>query len=333
VIQATEALAQEVPVSCACEALEFPRSSLYRARQPRTDRRKQPRPSPPRALSRAEKEAVHTVLNDERFQDSPPRQVYATLLDEGIYHCSISTMYRILHEHDQVHERRDQRQHPAYTKPELLATASNQLWSWDITKLKGPAKWVYFYLYVILDVFSRYVVGWLIAGHESAALAEQLISESCHKQQIDPDQLTLHSDRGPSMTSKTVAQLLADLSIAKTHSRPYTANDNPFSESQFKTMKYRPEYPDRFGGLADARAWARPFFNWYNNEHRHSSLGLMTPAMVHYGQAAEVMAQRQAILKAAYETHPERFVKGLPIPPQLPEAAWINPPKKNGKPS
>ena len=310
-IQAAEALAQEVPVSCACEALEFPRSSLYRARQPRTDGQKQPRPSPPRALSQIEKETVHKVLNSERFQDSPPRQVYATLLDEGVYHCSISTMYRILHEHDQVHERRDQRQHPAYTKPELLATASNQLWSWDITKLKGPAKWIYYYLYVILDVFSRYAVGWLIAEHESAALAEQLIAESCRKQKIDPDQLTLHSDRGPSMTSKTVAQLLADLGVAKTHSRPYTANDNPFSESQFKTMKYRPDYPDRFGGLVDSRAWTRPFFDWYNNEHRHSSLGLMTPAMVHYGRAAEVTVQRRAILKAAYETHPERFVKGL----------------------
>jgi putative transposase len=330
-IQAAEALAQEVPVSCACEALAFPRSSLYRARQPRTDTKKPPRPSPPRALSQAEKDAVYTVLNGKRFRDSPPRQVYATLLDEGVYHCSISTMYRILHEHDQVHERRDQRQHPAYAKPELLATAPNQLWSWDITKLKGPAKWVYFYLYVILDVFSRYVVGWLVAAHESAALAEQLIAESCRKQQIAGDQLTLHSDRGPSMTSKTVTQLLADLGVAKTHSRPYTANDNPFSESQFKTMKYRPDYPDRFGGRVDARAWARPFFNWYNNEHRHSGLGLMTPEMVHSGQAAKVRAQRQDILRAAYETHPERFVNGLPAPPQLPEAVWINPQKKNGK--
>ena len=332
-IQAAEALAQEMPVSHACTALAFPRSSLYRARQPHSDTKKQPRPSPSRALSQAEKETVHTALNSERFQDCPPRQVYATLLDEGVYHCSISTMYRILHEHDQVHERRDQRQHPAYAKPELLATAPNQLWSWDITKLKGPAKWVYFYLYVILDVFSRYVVGWLVAEHESAALAEQLIAESCRKQQIDPDQLTLHSDRGPSMTSKTVAQFLADLGVTKTHSRPYTANDNPFSESQFKTMKYRPDYPDRFGGLVDARAWARPFFSWYNNEHRHSGLGLMTPEMVHYGRAAKVRVQRQAILRAAYETHPERFVKGLPIPPQLPEAVWINPPKKNGKSS
>jgi len=171
------------------------------------------------------------------------------------------------------------------------------------------------------------VVGWLLAECESAVLAEQLITESCLKQQIDPDQLTLHADRGPSMTSKTVAQLLADLGVAKTHSRPYTASDNPFSESQFKTMKYRPGYPDRFGSAADARAWARAFFNWYNNEHRHSSLGLMTPAMVHHGRAAEVATQRQAVLRAAYEKHPERFVKGLPVPPQLPEAVWINPPR------
>jgi len=333
VIQATEALAQKVPVKHACEALGLPRNSLYRARQPRTDGKKLARPAPPRALSPAEKETVGTVLNSKRFQDSSPRQVYATLLDEGIYHCSISTMYRILHAHDQVHERRDQRQHPAYTKPELLATGPNQLWSWDISKLKGPAKWVYFYLYVILDVFSRYVVGWLIAEHESAALAEQLIAQSCTKQQIDPDQLTLHSDRGPSMTSKTVAQLLADLGVVKTHSRPYTSNDNPFSESQFKTMKYRPDYPDRFGGMLDARAWARPFFSWYNNEHRHSGLALLTPAMVHYGRAVEVIEKRQVILQAAYDTHPERFVKGLPVPPQLPEAVWINPPKTNGESS
>lgn len=328
-IQATGALAKKVPVSHACEALGFPRSSLYRAHQPRLETEKQPRPTPPRALSQAEKDTVRAVLNNARFQEDSPRQVYATLLDEGIYHCSISTMYRVLHEHDEVHERRNQRQHPVYAKPELLATDPNQLWSWDITKLRGPAKWVYFYLYVILDVFSRYVVGWLLAEYESAVLAEQLIAESCLKQQIDPDQLTLHADRGPSMTSKTVAQLLADLGVAKTHSRPYTASDNPFSESQFKTMKYRPGYPDRFGSAADARAWARAFFNWYNNEHRHSSLGLMTPAMVHHGRAPEVAAQRQAVLRAAYEKHPERFVKGLPVPPQLPEAVWINPPRTN----
>jgi putative transposase len=328
-IQATGALAKTVPVSRACEALGFPRSSLYRAHQPRPETEKQSRPTSPRALSQAEKDTVRAVLNHARFQDHSPRQVYATLLDEGIYHCSISTMYRVLHEHDEVHERRNQLQHPVYARPELLATDPNQLWSWDITKLRGPTKWVYFYLYVILDVFSRYVVGWLLAEYESAVLAEQLIAESCLKQQIDPDQLTLHADRGPSMRSKTVAQLLADLGITKTHSRPYTASDNPFSESQFKTMKYRPGYPDRFGSAADARAWARAFFNWYNNEHRHSSLGLMTPAMVHHGRAAEVATQRQAVLRAAYEQHPERFVKGLPVPPQLPEAVWINPPRTN----
>jgi putative transposase len=328
-IQATGALAKKVSVSRACEALGFPRSSLYRAHQPRPEIEKQSRPTPPRALSQAEKDTVRAVLNNARFQDNSPRQVYAMLLDEGIYHCSISTMYRVLHEHDEVHERRNQLQHPVYAKPELLATDPNQLWSWDITKLRGPAKWVYFYLYVILDVFSRYVVGWLLAEYESAVLAEQLIAESCLKQQIDPDQLTLHADRGPSMRSKTVAQLLADLGIAKTHSRPYTASDNPFSESQFKTMKYRPGYPDRFGSAADARAWARTFFNWYNNEHRHSNLGLMTPAMVHHGRTPEVATQRQAVLRAAYEKHPERFVKGLPVPPQLPEAVWINPPRTN----
>jgi putative transposase len=271
-------------------------------------------------------ENVRDLLDSERFGDSSPYQVYATLLDEGLYHCSIRTMYRILHAHDQVRERRNQRRHLAYSKPELLATAPNQLWSWDITKLKGPATWQLFYLYVLLDVFSRYVVGWLIAERESSELARELISESYQKQGVDPEQLTLHADRGSPMISQTLAQLLGKLGVVKSHSRPHTANDNPFSEAQFKTMKYRPGYPERFGSLADARAWARHFFSWYNNEHRHSSLGLMTPATVHFGQAAALTRERQAILHAAYEAHPERFVKGPPQPPELPPAVWINPP-------
>jgi len=326
-IAATEALAEYIPLAQACTVLDFPRSSLYRSRQARPIREKPPRPAPPRALSPVEKETVRNVLNSERFQDSTPPQVYATLLDERTYLCSISTMYRILREHDQVHERRNQRQHPTYTKPELLATEPNQLWSWDITKLRGPVTWTYFYLYVILDVFSRYVVGWLIAERESAELAEQLIATSCQKQQVEKEQLTLHADNGPAMIAKTVAQLLVDLSVTKSHSRPYTANDNPFSEAQFKTMKYRPDYPDRFGSIVDARAWARAFFHWYNNEHRHSGLGLMTPTTVHYGLAKQLTAQRQAVLHAAYARHPERFVKEPPKPPQLPTAVWINPPR------
>ena len=324
---ATEALAKQIPVSRACAALDYPRSNLYRQRQPTKKKEPHSRPTPPRALSPEEKRTVLTVLDSERFQDQAPHQVYGTLLDEGVYHCSISTMYRILRANDQVHERRNQRQHPEYTRPELLANGPNQLWSWDITKLRGPVTWTYYYLYVLLDVFSRFVVGWLLAKGESAELAEQLIAESCARQAIDADQLTLHADRGSAMTSKTVAQLLIDLNVAQSHSRPYTPDDNPFSEAQFKTLKYRPNYPDRFESLAAAQNWARAFFDWYNNQHRHSSLGLMTPATVHYGQAAALTAQRQVTLQAAYNAHPERFVNGVPRPPQVPQVVWINPPR------
>jgi len=324
---ATEALAERIPVSRACAALDYPRSSLYRQRRPVVKKEPRSRPTPPRALSPEEKRTVLAVLDSERFQDQAPHQVYGALLDEGVYHCSISTMYRILRANDQVHQRRNQRQHPEYTRPELLASGPNQLWSWDITKLRGPVTWTYYYLYVLLDVFSRFVVGWLLAKGESAELAEQLIAESCARQAIDADQLTLHADRGPAMTSKTVAQLLIDLNVAQSHSRPYTPDDNPFSEAQFKTLKYRPDYPDRFEDLDAARVWARAFFDWYNNQHRHSSLGLMTPATVHYGQAAELTAQRQVTLQAAYHAHPERFVSGVPRPPQVPQAVWINPPR------
>ena len=236
-------------------------------------------------------------------------------------------MYRILDEHGQVRERRNQLQHPAYAKPELLATGPNQLWSWDISKLKGPAKWTYYYLYVILDLFSRYIVGWMVAEREAASLAEKLIAESCSKQGIEPSQLTLHADRGSAMRAKSVAQLLADLGITKTHSRPYTPNDNPYSESQFKTMKYRPDFPERFESVTDARSWAREFFGWYNHDHHHSGLGLMTPATVHHGRAEAVREQRQQVLLVAYAAHPERFVRGVPIPPELPNEVWINKPQ------
>jgi putative transposase len=262
----------------------------------------------------------------ERFEDCAPREVYATLLDEGIYLCSWRTMYRILAVADEVRERRNQVQHPAYTKPELLATRPKELWSWDITKLKGSTKWTYYYLYVIVDVFSRYVVGWMITERETAELAEAFIAETCAKEGICPDQLTLHADRGSAMTSKSVAQLLADLGVSKTHSRPHVSNDNPYSESQFKTLKYRPDFPGQFGSLADARAWARPFFQWYNHDHHHSGIGLLTPATVHSGQAATAITARQAVLVMAYEAHPERFVRGVPRPLELPTAVWINPP-------
>ena len=236
-------------------------------------------------------------------------------------------MYRILEQNAEVKERREQARHPAYAKPELLATDPNQLWSWDITKLRGPAKWSYYYLYVIVDGFSRDVVGWLIAEQQSETLAKELVVQSCAKQEILPAQLTLHPDRGPVMPSKPLALLLADLGLSKTHSRPYTANDNPFSEAQFKTLKYRPDYPDRFDSLQAARQWAQAFFPWYNHDHHHTALGLMTPAMLHYGQVDLVQAQRQQVLQAAYAAHPERFVKGMPVLPELPTEVWINKPQ------
>ena len=265
-------------------------------------------------------------LHSERFRDKPPVQVYATLLDEGTYLCSIRTMYRLLEENHEVRERRNQLTHPSYQKPELLATEANQVWSWDITKLLGPAKWTYFYLYVILDIFSRYVVGWMVAPRESAELAKRLIGESCCKQGIAPGQLTLHADRGSSMRSKPVAFLLADLGVTKSHSRPHVSDDNPFSESQFKTLKYRPEFPDRFGSIEDARRFCQIFFCWYNTEHHHSGIGLLTPETLHYGRAEEVNQRRQDVLSQAYERYPERFVRAHPKPPDKPTAVWINKP-------
>jgi putative transposase len=264
----------------------------------------------------------------DRFMDQAPHEVYATLLDDGQYLCSVRTMYRILEAEGELRERSDQSRHPAYQKPELLAGAPNEVWSWDITKLLGPVKWSYYYLYVILDIFSRYVVGWMVAEGESAELAERLIAETCDKQQIQPGSLTLHADRGSSMKSKPVAGLMADLGVTKTHSRPHVSNDNPFSEAQFKTLKYRPEFPERFGSLPDARSFCREFFSWYNCEHHHTGIGLLTPKMVHYGVAPKVIAARDRVLRAAYEAHPERFVRGIPKAPRLPAAVWINPPAK-----
>lgn len=280
----------------------------------------------PRALGAAERAQVRAILNSDRFADCAPRTVYATLLDEGQYLCSWRTMYRILTDADEMRERRNQVRRTGYAAPELLATAPNQLWSWDITKLRGPVTWTYYYLYVILDVFSRAVVGWLIAEREDAKLAEILIAETCTKEGIAPQQVTIHADRGRAMRSKVVAQLLSDLGVTKTHSRPSVSNDNPYSESQFKTLKYRPSYPDRFGSLIDARQWARDFFQWYNHDHRHSGIGLLTPATVHRGQANAQVATRQKVLDVAYAAHPERFVRGRPIPPPPPSAVWINPP-------
>jgi putative transposase len=321
-------LAEQIPVRRVCEVLDLTRSSFYRTRSPQPPKANRPRPASPRALMPAERESVRETLNNERFADKSPYQVYATLLDDDQdYLCSISTMYRILRQNDEVRERRNQLQHPSYSKPELLATQANQLWSWDITKLRGPVTWSYYHLYVILDVFSRYVVGWRIAQRESARLAEELIAESCFKQGIDQDQLTLHADRGSSMRSKTVAQLLLDLGVTKTHARPHTANDNPYSEAHFKTLKYRPDYPDRFASIEQARTWAQTFFHWYNTDHRHTALGLMTPAAVHLGQVEKLTQQRHQTLQEAYQRHPERFVKGPPQPLKPPTAVWINKPQ------
>jgi putative transposase len=322
---ATEQLAQLVGAAPACDALAVPRASFYRQRRPRVGTSRA-RPRPRRALSPEERSTALATLRSERFADQAPAQIYATLLDEGTYLGSIRTLYRLLDEHAEVRERRDQLRHPAYQKPELLATTSNQVWSWDITKLLGPAKWTYFYLYVILDIFSRYVVGWMLAHRESGALAKRLIAETCEKQGIVRGQLTIHADRGSSMRAEPVAFLLADLGITKTHSRPHVSNDNPFSEAQFKTLKYRPQFPDRFGSFEDAEAFCHRFFEHYNHQHRHSGIGLMTPAAVHHGLGPQIFAQRQRTLTEAYAKHPERFVRRHPAPPRLPEAVWINPP-------
>jgi putative transposase len=323
--QTVEELAPIVGTRPACRVLGAAPATIYRRRTPPAPRPRRPRPAPARALSEAEREAVLAELHSERFVDSSPAQVWATLLDEGRYLASERTMYRLLEaRHGGARERRDQLTHPADAKPELLATRPNELWSWDITKLLGPAKWTYFYLYVILDVFSRYAVGWTVQHRETASVATALIGHACEQQRIARDQLTVHADRGSSMTSKPVAMLLADLGATKTHSRPYTSTDNPYSEAQFKTLKYRPEFPNRFDSIEDARAFCRTFFDWYNHSHRHSGIGLMTPAAVHHGRAQQLHAERQRVLAAAYAASPERFVRGAPKPPTLPTAAWIN---------
>lgn len=318
----------------ACLAIGMARATFYRYRNniDGSQTRVLDCPPPARSLSSLERKGVLDLLTSERFADDAPRQIWAALLDEGKYFCSVSTMYRILRAECGVRERRDQLRHPSYSKPELLATSPNQVWSWDITKLLGPAKWTYFYLYVILDIFSRYVVGWTLAHRESGTLAQQLIAETCAKQAIVPGQLTVHADRGSSMKSNLVAQLLADLGITKTHSRPYVSDDNPFSESQFRTMKYRPEFPDRFGSIQDARVFCRTFFDWYNTQHHHSGIGLHTPHNVHHGLAEALNDARRLTLTEAHSAHPERFVGKLPEPPSLPTAVWINPPKVLGGP-
>ena len=324
-------LAPLIGVRAACTALGEPQARWYRRhRQSPAPPRPERVPAPqPRALSEVERKELRAVLNSEDHVDEAPATVYAKLLDEGTYIASISTMYRVLRENEEVGDRRRHATHPARVKPELVASAPNRVYSWDITKLKGPAKWVYFYLYVILDIYSRYVVGWMLAHSEDAEHAEKLLAETIKRQGIEKGQLSVHADNGSPMVAKTVACLFIDLGVTGSHSRPHTSNDNPYSESQFRTMKYCPIFPDRFASFDEAHAFCQRFFTWYNEEHRHSGIGLHTPSDVHYGRAAEVRARRADVLNAAYETHPERFVRKPPEPPAIPTAAWINEPKED----
>ena len=321
-------------IAATCAALGVSRASLHRSRKRRSEPPAEPtrRPSPPRALQPAARALVLDLLHSPRFADLAPAEIYATMLDEGRYQCSISTMYRILRANSEVRERRRQLRHPRYTKPELLAVRPNEVWSWDITKLKGPAKWTYFYLYVIIDIFSRRVVGWCIADAENAFLFQALFDDTITKHDVPPGQLTLHADRGGPMKAKATALLLADLGVTKSHSRPHVSNDNPFSESHFKTLKYQPRFPKCFGCIQDAKQFCREFFAWYNAAHHHAGLGLMTPNQVHYGQIDAIHAARQTTLDAAFALNPERFVSKPPEPPKKPTAVWINPPRNKALP-
>ncbi len=327
-MKAASELAEQVGVKPACKALGVSRATFYRRKSP-PSAPQQPRPTPSRSLTDAERRAVLAVLDSARFVDRAPAEVVATLLDEGTYLCSERTMYRLLEQRSPVRERRNQLRHPNYEKPELVASAPNQVWSWDITKLLGPQKWTYYYLYVLLDIFSRYVVGWMIANRENSALAARLIEQSCIKQEVQPSVLTLHSDRGAPMTSKCTAQLLADLGITRSLSRPQVSDDNPFSEAQFKTLKYHPGFPGRFAGFDAAQTFCRSFFPWYNHEHRHGGIAMLTPDDVHSGRAERVLLRRQAALDGAYEAHPERFPHGRPTTQPLAPVVYINPPQSD----
>jgi transposase InsO family protein len=311
-----------------CAALGVSRASVHRRRirliAPLPVGRVWSRPA--RALTGAQQRVVLDLLHAPRFADQAPAEIYATLLDDGVYHCSIRTMYRLLSQHGEVRERRRQLRHPVYQKPELLPEMPNEVWSWDITKLMGPAKWSYFYLYVILDIFSRRVVGWRVADAESATLFRPLFEDAIAKHNVPRGQLTLHADRGAPMKAKATAFLLADLGVTRSHNRPHTSNDNPFSESHFKTLKYQPRFPQRFGSIDDARNFCRRFFDWYNQDHHHAGIGLMTPDQVHFGQVDAVHAARQVALDRAFAAHPARFVNQAPVPFAKPTAAWINRP-------
>lgn len=310
----------------ACALLGSSRATRYRRRRPPVAGPPAPRPTPPNALTETERRHILAVLRSEELCDLAPAQVWARLLDDGLYLCSISTMYRLLASAGENRERRRQRTHPARKRPELIARCPNQVWSWDITKLQGPTRGVYYELFVIIDIFSRYVVGWMVSPAETGELAEAFIADALATHGIDRDQLTLHADRGTSMTSKPVAQLLVDLGVARSHSRPHVSNDNPYSEANFKTLKYCPAFPGRFGSIEDARSFCALFFDHYNHVHRHAGIGLHTPASVHYGTAPEIRAQRAVTLDAAYAANPARFNGRRPTPPKLPTVAWINDP-------
>ncbi len=324
-MSAAQELARQVGVVPACRALGVSRATYYRTTRPQHGPQ-QPRKTPARALAPTERAGVRDVLYEDRFVDRSPAEIVATLLDEGRYLCSERTMYRLLAQDTARPERRSQLRHPAYTKPELVAKTPNQVWSWDITKLLGPRKWTYYYLYVLIDLFSRYVVGWMVADRENATLAGNLIEESCHKQNVAPEILTLHSDRGSPMTAKCTAQLLADLGVTQSLSRPRVSDDNPFSEAQFKTLKYHPGFPGRFDNQPHAIDYCRDFFPWYNHDHRHSGIAMLTPADVYFGSAQTILNDRRRVLEAAYHKNPERFPSGKPKPYPLPEAVYINPP-------
>ena len=329
-MKAAEALATYVGVKPACDALRVPRATFYRRRRPSTGHQ-QPRPTPARALSEKERDKVFDTLCSERFVDRSPAEVVATLLDEDVYLCSERTMYRVLASQVPVRERRAQRSHPEYQKPELMATGPGQVWSWDITRLLGPRKWSYFYLYVIMDIFSRYIVGWMVADRESSALAGRLIQQSCLKHGVQPQVLTLHSDRGAPMTSQCTAQLLADLGVTRSLSRPQVSDDNPFSEAQFKTLKYHPSFPGRFEDQGQAKTFCRSFFRWYNAEHRQGGISMLTPEQVHFENADQVIASREAVLREAWAAHPDRFAPGgrldqssNPLPHDTGDCSLIN---------
>ena len=321
-------LAKQTCVRRAAALLGRPRATNYRRHQPPKLGPPVPRPAPANALTETERQHVLAVLRSPEYSDLAPAQVWARLLDDGVYLCSIATMYRLLAVAGENRERRRQRTHPAKKKPELIARGPNEVWSWDITKLRGPTRGVYYELFVIIDIYSRYVVAWCIAPAETGELAKEFIDAAIQSQGVARNQLTLHADRGTSMTSKPVAQLLVDLGVARSHSRPHVSNDNPYSEAAFKTLKYCPAFPTNFGSIHDARAFCETFFAYYNHEHRHSGIALHTPASVHYGTSTEISAQRAATLDAAYAANPDRFRGRRPAPPKLPTVAWINDPSR-----